>query len=142
MGGGRGSSPPPLAIEKMKTSLLKTISLFHTEIPEILSIIVFFCAIQLAYEILKNFHCDAIIPIVKLFWCVAHKIDDCRKSETFLFWNEPTFLRAELAEIAVMFFLFCPIVQFNLEKNLLRCDATTPVCQIVWYLLLELHFCH
>ena len=65
-----------------------------------------FCAIQLAYNILKNFHCDAIIglPVVKLFWCAALDIDDCRKSETFLFWNKPTFVRTELAETAVMFF--------------------------------------
>ena len=26
---------------------------------------------QIAYIISRNFHCDAIIPIVKLFWCVA-----------------------------------------------------------------------
>ena len=39
---------------------------------------------------------------VKLFWCAA--LDDCRKSEIFLFWNEPTFLRAELAATAVLFF--------------------------------------
>ena len=30
------------------------------------------------------------------------------KKEHYLFLNEPTFLRAELAEIAIMFFLFCP----------------------------------
>ena len=66
----------------------------------------FFCAIQLAYKILKNFHCDAIIglPVVKLFWCAALDVDDCRKSKTFFFLNKPTFLRAELAETAVLFF--------------------------------------
>ena len=48
--------------------------------------IMFFCAIQLAlYIMLKNFHCDAIIPVVKLFWCVALDVDHRRKSETFLF---------------------------------------------------------
>ena len=26
---------------------------------------------QIAYIISRSFHCDAIIPIVKLFWCVA-----------------------------------------------------------------------
>ena len=26
---------------------------------------------QIAYIISRNFHCDAIIPVVKLFWCVA-----------------------------------------------------------------------
>ena len=63
----------------------------------------FFCAFQLADKILKNFHCDAIIglPVVTLCWCGALDVDDCRKSETFLFCNEPTFLRAETA---VMFF--------------------------------------
>ena len=31
----------------------------------------FFYAIQLAHIILRNFDCDAVVPIVKLFWCVA-----------------------------------------------------------------------
>ena len=35
--------------------------------------------------ILKNFNCDAIIPEVKLSWCVTLDVADCRKSETFLF---------------------------------------------------------
>ena len=26
---------------------------------------------QIACVISRNFHCDAIIPVVKLFWCVA-----------------------------------------------------------------------
>ena len=26
---------------------------------------------QIAYIISRNFRCDAIIPVVKLFWCVA-----------------------------------------------------------------------
>ena len=26
---------------------------------------------HIAYIISRNFHCDAIIPVVKLFWCVA-----------------------------------------------------------------------
>ena len=42
---------------------------FHTELAK--SAITFFYAIQLAYVILRNFYCDAIIPVVKLFWCVA-----------------------------------------------------------------------
>ena len=29
------------------------------------------CWPPLAYIISRNFHCDAIIPVVKLFWCVA-----------------------------------------------------------------------
>ena len=31
----------------------------------------FFCALQLAYMISTYFHCDAIISVVKLFWCVT-----------------------------------------------------------------------
>ena len=72
---------------------------------------------SLCYIILKNFLCDAIIPVVKLFWCVALDVDDCKKSETFVFWDEPIFLRAELAGIAVMFF-FCSVQLSNLiSKN-------------------------
>ena len=26
---------------------------------------------QIAYIISRNFHCDAIVPVVKFFWCVA-----------------------------------------------------------------------
>ena len=26
---------------------------------------------QIAYIISRNFHCDAITPVVKLFWCLA-----------------------------------------------------------------------
>ena len=75
-----------------------------TEIAEIA--LMFFCVIQLAHKIFKNFHCDAIIglPVVKLFWCYALDVDHCRKSETFLFCHEPTFLRAKLAETVIMFF--------------------------------------
>ena len=53
----------------MKASLFGTIRFFHTEIAEIA--ITVFCAIQLAYIISRNFYCDAIIPVVKLFWYVA-----------------------------------------------------------------------
>ena len=35
--------------------------------------IMFFCAIQLAYIISRNFHCDAKISVVTFFWCVALK---------------------------------------------------------------------
>ena len=31
----------------------------------------FFYAIQLAYIILRNFYCDAVIQVVKLLWCVT-----------------------------------------------------------------------
>ena len=64
-GGFRVSTPPPLTIGKeTKTSLFGTICLFYTEIAEIA--VMFLCAIQLAYVILKNFHCDAIKLVVKL----------------------------------------------------------------------------
>ena len=75
-GWGSGVNPPPLKILKeMKTSLLGTNRLFHTEIAEIA--LMFFYAIQLGYKMSKNFHCDAIIglPVVTF----------CRKKETFLF---------------------------------------------------------
>ena len=56
--------------------------------------LMFFCAIQLAYKILQNFHCDAIIGllIVKLCLCAALDVDDCRKSETFLVFKAKSFL--------------------------------------------------
>ena len=57
----------------------------------------FFCAIQLAYNILKNFHCDTIIglPVVKLFWCAALDVDDCRKVKPFFFeTNRLLFVRS------------------------------------------------
>ena len=55
----------------------------------------FFCAIQLAYKISKNFHCEAIIGllIVKLCLCAALDVDDCRKSETYLVFKAKSFLR-------------------------------------------------
>ena len=60
--------------------------------------------------ILKNFHGDAILPIVKLLWCDA--LDQCWKSETFLLWNEPAFLRAELPKLLSWF--FCSVQLSNL----------------------------
>ena len=55
---------PLKILEEMKTFLFGTHRLFQTEIAEIA--LMFFCAIQLAYKILKDFHCDAIIglPVV------------------------------------------------------------------------------
>ena len=92
-GGFRGSKPPPLKILKeMKTSLFGTNRLF-SEIAEIA--LMFFCAIQLAYKILKNFHCDAIIDllIVKLCLCAALDVGDCRNTELkpFLFLRQNRF---------------------------------------------------
>ena len=87
-GGGPDSISPLRILKEMKTSLFGTNCLFYTGIAQIA--LMFFCAIQLAYEVLKNFYCDAIIdlPVVKLFWCAALHVDDCRKSETFLFRNQ------------------------------------------------------
>ena len=45
----------------MKRYLLERTVFFHAEIVKIA--LMFFCAIQLAYKILKNFHCDAIIGL-------------------------------------------------------------------------------
>ena len=116
--GGSGVNSSPLKILKeMKTTLFGTNRLFHTKIAEIA--LMFFRAIKLAYKISKNLHCDAIIglPVVnqstnKVFWRAALDVDNCRKSETFIFSNEPMFLRGELAEIAVM--SFCLVQLSNL----------------------------
>ena len=77
----------------MKPLFSERTAFFHTEIAEIA--LMFFCAIQLAYKILKNFHCDAIIDllIVKLCLCAALDVDDCRKSETFFVFKAKSFLR-------------------------------------------------
>ena len=70
--GFRGHPPPPppplLTIKKeMKSSLFATIRFFFSR-----EGCVFLCYIQLAsYVILRNFDCDAIIPVVKLLECVA-----------------------------------------------------------------------
>ena len=81
--GVRGSKLPPLKI--FKEMFLERTAFFRTEIAE--TALMYFCVIQLAYKIVKNFHCDAIIalPVVKLFGCTALNVDDCRKSESFLF---------------------------------------------------------
>ena len=84
---------------------------FHTEIGEI--VLMFFSAIHLAITSWETFiFSDAIIglPVVKLFWSAALDVDNFRKSDTLFFLNEPTFLRAELAETAVM---FCRSVQLS-----------------------------
>ena len=53
----------------MKTSLFGTIRLFSYRVAEIA--IMLFCAIQLSDIILRKFHCDAIILVVKVLWCVV-----------------------------------------------------------------------
>ena len=65
-GGVWGStSPPPIdEWKKLKNALFGPISVFsYRDCFSVLN--------QIAYIILRNFHCDAIIPVVKLFWCVA-----------------------------------------------------------------------
>ena len=73
--------------------MLERTAFFYTEMAEIA--LMLFCAIQLAYKILKNFHCDAIIGllIVKLCLCAALDVDDCTKSKTFLVFKAKSFLR-------------------------------------------------
>ena len=64
--GTRGSTPPLLTIGKeMKNTLFETIRLISYRD------CVFLCFIQLANIISRDLHCDAIIAVVKLFWCVA-----------------------------------------------------------------------
>ena len=65
-GGVRGSNPPPPIDDrkKLKTAFFGPISLFSYRD------CVFLCCIKLPI-ISRNFHCDAIIPVVKLFWCVV-----------------------------------------------------------------------
>ena len=83
-----GSNPSPIEDFKRNENLSfwnKPPFFMKTEIAEIA--LMFFRAIQLAYKILKNFHCDAVIalPVVNLFWCTALDVDDCKTSKTFLF---------------------------------------------------------
>ena len=68
----RGSLPPPSIDnwERNENLSFWNDPLFFTQrLPKLLSC--FFCALQLAYTISTNFHCDAIIFVVKLFWCVT-----------------------------------------------------------------------
>ena len=87
----------------MKTSLFQNDPrFFHTKIAQIA--ILFFCAIQLAYIILNNFHCDAISgvrtggevtpppPPLKIL-----------KNENLSFWNEPPFLMQRLPKLLSYF---------------------------------------
>ena len=69
-GGGLGVKPPTIDDLKInKTSLFETIRLFSYKVCRNC------CHVFLCYStcllILRNFHCDAIIPVVKLFWWVA-----------------------------------------------------------------------
>ena len=81
----------------------------------------FFCAIQLAYKILKNFHCDAIIGlvIVKLCLCAALDVDDCRKSETFLVFKAKSFLRTvTVSGAGVLWFPDTPIMCLRVSHDI------------------------
>ena len=89
---------------------------FHTEIAEIA--LVFFCAIQLAYKILKNFHCDAIIGllIVKLCLYAAPDVGDCRKSDVF---KAKSFLRTvTVSGAGVLCFLDIPIMCLRVSHDI------------------------
>ena len=81
--GGRWG-PSLKILKEMKTSL-ETNRLFSYKHGRNCSHI--FLCYPTCNKILSNFHCDAIIslPVIKLFWCAALNVDNCRKSETFLF---------------------------------------------------------
>ena len=68
-GGGQIFPPSPLTMVKLKTSLIETIRLFSYRVCRNC------CHVFLCYPtcllISRNFHCDAIIPVVQLFWWVA-----------------------------------------------------------------------
>ena len=122
MGGGFGGQtplPPLKILKEMKPSLFATNCLFYTEIAEIA--LMFFCAIQLACKILKNFHCDAIIGllIVKLCLCAALDVDDCRKSETFLVFKAKSFLRTvTVSGAGVLCFPDTPIMSLRVSHDI------------------------
>ena len=64
-GGGSGVKTSPIDVWKnLKTAFLDQLAFFHTEI-------VFFCAVSNCLYNSRNLHCNAIIPVIKLFWCVA-----------------------------------------------------------------------
>ena len=70
-GGGPGSKSLPLTTgKKMKTSLFGTIRFFFSHRVCQKCYHVFLCYPNCLYNS-RNFHCDAIIPVVKRFWCVA-----------------------------------------------------------------------
>ena len=64
-GEGSGVNPPIDDWKKLKTAFFGPISVFFIQ-KLCLSVLY-----QIAYIISRNFQCDAIIPVVKLFWCVA-----------------------------------------------------------------------
>ena len=78
----------------------------------------FFCAIQLAHKILKNFYCDAIIGllIVKLRLCAAHDVDDFRKSDVF---KAKSFLRTvPVSGTGVLCFPDTPIMYLRVSHGI------------------------
>ena len=92
--GFRGSKPPPLKVlKKIKTSLFGTNRLFSYRDCRNCSHV--FLCYPTCLEIVKNFHCDAIIGllIVKLCLNAALDVGDCRNSETFLVFKAKSFLR-------------------------------------------------
>ena len=70
-GGVGGQKSPHQRFKKIKTSLFETIRPFSYRVCRNC------CHVFLCYPtcllISRNFHCDAIIPVVKLFWWVALK---------------------------------------------------------------------
>ena len=142
-------TPPPHALQlppsphwrlekKEKPPFLKRSAFFHTEIAEIA--IMFFCAIQLASIILKNFDCDAIIPVVQLFWCIALDVDNCRKSDTFLSQTNGLFFERSLPKLLSYF--FSSVQHSILIWRNFYYDAMQQLFQLFGCVFLELHFCH
>ena len=68
--GGRSTFPPPLTInEKIKTTLFGTIRLFSYR--DFRNCCHVFLCYRTCLLISRNFYCDAIIPVVQLFWWAA-----------------------------------------------------------------------
>ena len=106
-GGFGGQPPPPLKILKeMKTSLSGTNRRYSYRDCRNCSHV--FLCFQLAHKILKKFHCDAIIglPVVKLCWCAALDVDDCRKKKPFFFETNRLFFVRSLPQLLSCFLTF------------------------------------
>ena len=75
----------------------------------------FFCAIQLAYKILKSFHCDAIIPVQSNFSSalrLSSRLTIAEKVKPFLLETKRLFFERSLPKLLSCF--FCPVQLFNL----------------------------
>ena len=82
--GGSGSTLP-LTIGKEIPYFWNDPPFFIQRLPKLLSC--FSVRSNLLY-LEKNFHCDAIIPQAKLFWCVTLDVDDCKSGLSVLKRND------------------------------------------------------